>query len=102
MKDFDFDEWAALYRRDPRAFEARRQTMLAIEIARGGDHAASASAALRRMEEHLAGQDEQERARRSFIWMIASIQQLNERMAALSTSVSALNQTLSDSVGSEQ
>lgn len=33
--DFDFDEWAELHRRDPEAFEARKQAMLALELAKG-------------------------------------------------------------------
>jgi hypothetical protein len=32
MGDFDFDEWAEPYRRDPAQFEARRQAMMAIEL----------------------------------------------------------------------
>ncbi len=32
--EFDFDEWQALYQRDPEAFEARRAAVLEAEIAR--------------------------------------------------------------------
>jgi len=35
--DFDFDEWAELYRCDPAAFEARREVLLGIELARGDE-----------------------------------------------------------------
>jgi hypothetical protein len=82
--EFDFDEWAALYQRDPEAFEARRGALLAIEIARGGDKAAAAKAMLDRLEAQLAGHTDAERARLSLLAMVASAKQMSDKLAELS------------------
>jgi hypothetical protein len=81
--EFDFDEWAMLYQRDPEAFEARRQALLAIEVAKGGDKAGPAKAMLERLERQLAGKSETERARLSLLAMVASARQMSEQMAEL-------------------
>jgi hypothetical protein len=94
MSEFDFDEWAALYQRDPRAFESRRQMVLAIELAKGGPLVAPARAALRKLEATLADCPDDERASKSFVWMIASMQQLNSKMLELSARMTTLGKTL--------
>jgi len=81
--EFDFDEWAMLYQRDPEAFEARRRALLAIEVAKGGDKAGPAKAMLDRLEQLLAGKSEAERARLSLLAMVASARQMSEQMAEL-------------------
>ena len=51
MDKFDFDDWALLYRHDPAAFEARRQAVLALELAKVDPKVAEpARNALRRLE----------------------------------------------------
>ncbi len=91
MKNFDFDEWANLYKRDPRAFEARRQAMLAIELAKGGKSAEQARIALRRLEKQVAGQSDTDRIQTSLMWMIASLRQLNQRMDQLAAEMSTVH-----------
>lgn len=81
--EFDFDEWSALYRRDPDAFEARRRALLAIEVARGGNKADAAKAMLERLEAQLEGKSANERARLSLLAMVASAKQMSERLAEL-------------------
>ena len=78
--EFDFDEWATLHQRDPEAFEARRRALLAIEVARGGSHAAAAKAMLERLEAQLEGKSDAERARLSLLAMVASAKQMTERL----------------------
>jgi hypothetical protein len=85
--EFDFDEWAALYRRDPDAFEARRRALLAIAVARGGDKAEAAKGMLERLEAQLEGKSDAERARLSLIAMVASAKQMSDRLAELSQRV---------------
>lgn len=81
--EFDFDEWAALYQRDPEAFEARRRALLAIEVAKGGEKAGPAKAMLERLESMMAGKSDAERARLSLLAMVASARQMSEQMAEL-------------------
>jgi len=81
---FDFDEWASLYQRDPDAFEARRKAMLAIEIAKGGQHAEAGKAIVERLEAQLAGKSDEERIRLSMLAMVASAQSMAQRLNELS------------------
>ncbi|MFZ4758121.1 MAG: DUF3135 domain-containing protein [Burkholderiaceae bacterium] len=85
--EFDFDEWAELHRRDPDAFEARRRALLAIEIARGGSHAAEAKAMVERLEAQLDGKSPDERARLALLAMVASARQMTEKLDDLSQSL---------------
>ena len=78
--EFDFDEWSTLHQRDPEAFEARRRALLAIEVARGGNHASAAKAMLERLEAQLEGKSDAERARLSLLAMVASAKQMTERL----------------------
>ncbi len=85
--EFDFDEWVALHRRDPEAFEARRRALLAIELARGGERAGPAREMLERLEAQLEGKSDAERARLSLLAMVASARQMTERLGELSERV---------------
>jgi len=87
--EFDFDEWATLYERDPAAFEARRRALLAIELARGGRHAAPARAMLQRLEAQLEGKSDADRARLSLLAMVASAKQMSDRLGELSRQLEA-------------
>jgi hypothetical protein len=82
---FDFDEWAALYRSDPAAFEARRRALLSIEIARSGEHAGLGKAVLERLEASLEGADDAQRLRLSMQAMADAARQLTEGLESLST-----------------
>jgi hypothetical protein len=85
--EFDFEEWVALHRSDPEAFEARRRALLAIELARGGERAGPAREVLARLESQLEGKPDAERARLSLLAMVASARQMAERLAELSDRV---------------
>ena len=85
--EFDFDEWAELHRRDPEAFEARRRALLAIEIARGGSHAAEAKAMVERLDAQLEGKSPDERARLSLLAMVASARQMTDKLGELAQSL---------------
>jgi hypothetical protein len=91
----DFDEWADLYRRDPAGFEARRQAVLAIELARGGNAAAPARALLRRLDAQLDGQSDAERLLIAFTSMAASLGRLGHQMTELGGSLHKLRDALS-------
>ncbi|HYF60212.1 MAG TPA: DUF3135 domain-containing protein [Burkholderiaceae bacterium] len=80
---FDFDEWAALYRDDPQAFEARRRALLAIEIAKGGAHAEAAKSMIARLDAQLEGKDDAERMRLSMLAMVASARRMTDRLTEL-------------------
>jgi len=78
MGGFDFDEWADLYRRDPAAFEARRQTMLALELAKAPPAiAAPARATLNRLEERVAGRADAERVRLAIAFLADAMADLH-------------------------
>lgn len=94
MKDFDFDDWADLYKRDPQAFEARRQAVLAIELAKGGAAAIPARQVLRQLEADLEGCTSEERMLKSFEAMAASMGRLQDGMSDLGSSVADLNSAL--------
>lgn len=81
---FNFEEWVALAERDPEMFEARRRALLAIEIARGGEHAPLAKAMLERMESQLEGKSPEERVRLSQLEMLSSTREMAQRMSELS------------------
>jgi len=88
MEEFDFDDWATLYKHDPVAFDARRQALLALELAKANPRAAHpARAALRRLEAQLAGKDEAQRIQTSMIWMAASLKLLSARIQDLSDAI---------------
>ena len=73
--------------RRPLACEARRRALLAIEVARGGDKAEAAKEMLERLEAHLEGKSDAERARISLLAMVASAKQMSDRLAELSLRV---------------
>jgi hypothetical protein len=78
---FEFEDWATLYRNDPVRFEARRQAVLAIELAKAGPSAAKARVCLSNLESALQGKSPEERARISLLWMAESLLQLQNRLA---------------------
>ena len=90
--EFDFDDWAELYKRDPAAFEARRQAVLALEIAKAGPAAAPARHSLRRLDHHLQGKSDAERMHQSMVWMVASMRQLSEKLTRLGDAVDELRE----------
>ena len=85
---FDFDEWADLHRRDPAAFEARRQALLMLELARGEPGQRDAArAALARYEHAAHGLDGPARARLSAEFMRDSLSVLRRELDELGRGV---------------
>lgn len=80
---FNFDEWAALYQRDPQAFEARRKAVLAIEVARSGRHAQQARELVDRLDLALEGKSEVERMNLSMLAMATAASQLAQGLQNL-------------------
>ena len=81
---FNFDEWSELYRTDPIAFEARRQALLSIELARGGPLAAPTAALLADLEKRSADATPEERlalATRAMLDASRMLQAQLERLA---------------------
>ncbi len=84
----DIDEWTLLHRHDPAAFDARHQALLALELARAdATAAATARAALRRLESRLAGAGDAGRVRVSMIWMVASLTLLGSRIERIADAI---------------
>lgn len=90
-QDFDFDEWADLYRQDPQAFEARRQAVLALEIAKHRAHAGPARQMLDTMQAQLEACDEPERLNVAFGFMADSLARLTREMADLRHTVAQID-----------
>lgn len=82
-QEFTFDDWQRLYQSDPAAFEARRQAVLGIELAKIGPKGARARVCLSNLEAQLDGKSGDERARISMLWMAESALQLQERLNKL-------------------
>lgn len=81
---FDFDEWSELYRRDPAQFEARRQALLAVELARGTPaQAAAARSALARFEKAHGDDPPHERMLGASRLMLEGLDALNRQMDRL-------------------
>lgn len=91
---FDFNEWATLYQQDPQAFEARRQALLAIEIAKGGVHAPAGRRLLQQLEARLDGQSDAERIRLSMQAMADSARSLAAQMGSLKDDLQRYAQSL--------
>ncbi|MGE0311970.1 MAG: hypothetical protein AB7P21_10175 [Lautropia sp.] len=81
--EFDFDEWAALYRTDPAAFEARRKAVLSIELAKGGPLAAPAAARLADLEARSAGATPAQRMTLAAQAMLESSRELQAHLETL-------------------
>jgi len=86
--EFDFDEWADLFKRDPQAFEARRQAVLALELAKGTPgQAASARQRLKQFEQQNENAGPEERMLAAGRMMLEDVQRLTEQMSALAGAI---------------
>ena len=85
---FDFDDWAGLYRRDPDAFEARRQAVLGLELARADERRREAGRrALACFDRAASGLPPERRAALAATMMRESLVELGERLEALREAV---------------
>ena len=83
-RDFDFDDWAGLYIENPQEFEARRQTALMIELARGSEQSATEGRALLdAYEEQVKGCNPRQRMQVASRMMADSAQQLRTELQML-------------------
>ena len=87
VPSFDFDEWAQLFKTNPVAFEARRQAVLAIELAKAGPRAARARICLSNLETAMIGKTAEERSRMALLWMADSADQLQRTLLELSAKI---------------
>lgn len=90
--DFDFEDWAGLYLENPQEFEARRQAVLMIELARGTpEQAAKGRALLDAYEKAAKGRSPMERAALAASMMMDSAQELNVELMMLKDALEKLD-----------
>lgn len=91
MQTFNFDEWTELYRRDPRAFEAKRQLTLAAELAKAGALGKPIAQRLIDLENRSEGLSNELRAQLAFDAMNVSLRELNQSLDRLKTTLEQVN-----------
>jgi hypothetical protein len=91
---FHFDDWAKLYQTDRRAFDARKQMIIALELAKATHISTETRQNLSTLTGSLEGKTDQERLELSLKWMINSAEQLHLHLQALAV---ALNTNTSPS-----
>lgn len=82
--EFDFDDWATLYRRDPNAFEARRRALLSRALEHGDENQrARGRGVLARFEQGAIGLDTEDRLTFAVVLMRESLEQLQRGCESL-------------------
>jgi hypothetical protein len=84
---FHFDDWAQLYKTDKRAFEARKQMIIALQLAKATHISAETRQNLSTLTSSLDGKSDQERLELSLKWMINSAEQLHLHLQALAVAL---------------
>ncbi len=84
---FHFDDWAKLYQTDKRAFEARKQMIIALELAKATHISTETRQNLSTLISSLEGKSDQERLELSLKWMINSAEQLQLHLQALAVAL---------------
>jgi hypothetical protein len=84
---FHFDDWAQLYQTDKRAFEARKQMIIALELAKATHISTETRQNLSTLTSSLEGKSDQERLELSLKWMINSAEQLHLHLQALAVAL---------------
>jgi hypothetical protein len=96
--NFQFDDWAELYKTDKEAFEARRKMLITVELAKASHISVETKQNISRLTSSLDGKTDQERLELSLKWMITSAEQLQVQLQALAmllhTSVSNSSKSL--------
>jgi hypothetical protein len=95
---FHFDDWAKLYQTDRRAFDARKQMIIALELAKATHISTETRQNLSTLTSSLEGKTDQERLELSLKWMINSAEQLHLHLQALAVALNT-NTTPSTSNG---
>ena len=98
-----FNQWRALYQRDPLSFEARRQTELALAIARYAPLNPKLRLALMALETESAEQSGMRRAELAMTALATSLRQLlrkfeelDESLNQLQARIDAVNRTFTE------
>jgi hypothetical protein len=84
---FHFDDWAKLYQTDKRAFEARKQMVITLELAKATHISTETRQNLSTLTSSLEGKSDQERLELSLKWMINSAEQLHLHLQALAVAL---------------
>jgi len=92
--EFDFYDWAGLYKENPEEFEARRTALLMIEASRGTPaQAAACRAMLDAYEKRVAGCEPQKRLQVAASMMAESVSQLGIELKVLKHSLEQLDES---------
>lgn len=88
---FDFDDWAELYKDNPQEFEIRRSAALMFEVARGSSkQRTDAYAMLESFERRAEGCDTQQRLKLSASMMTDSLGELSTELMMLRLAIQNL------------
>jgi hypothetical protein len=90
---FHFDDWAQLYKTDKQAFEARKQMIIALELAKATHISVETRQNLSTLTSSLAGKSDQERLELSLKWMVNSAEQLHLHLQALALALNTKTST---------
>ena len=81
---FDFDEWQELYKRDPKAFEAKRQQVLEAELAKiPSKYRVKVQQALAETEVRCEGKNDRQRVEIASKAAVDSMKELAKGLQAL-------------------
>jgi hypothetical protein len=84
MQGYDVEHWVTLHRDDPNAFDAARQTVIALELARvRPEFTGPARRLLERLRADAEGVGHEQRLRRSALYMIAALAQMARALEEL-------------------
>lgn len=84
MRGDDIEHWVALHRADPLAFDAARETVIALELARARpEDTGPARQLLARMRADVEGLADGQRLRRSAIHMTAALSRMARAIEGL-------------------
>jgi hypothetical protein len=87
MHGFDVEDWVVQHRANPAAFDAARQTVIALELARARpEHTGPARRLLERLRADAEGVGQAQRLRRSALYMTAALAQMARALEELEDS----------------
>lgn len=88
ISEFNFDDWAELYKKNPEEFEARRSAALMLELASGtSQQRAAAFAVLESFESRAKACDPQQRMELAASMMTESLSELSTELMVLKKAV---------------
>lgn len=97
VTQFDFDDWAELYKSNPEEFEARRSSALLLELAKGTSEQRSAAfAMLESFEARAKGCNSQQRMELAASMMTESLKELSTELLILKDAVENFKEVSED------